>query len=172
MANGKKTGGKNFEPGKSGNPAGRPTVPAELRSAKKAFKQHFDEVALELLTMPFSELKALASEEVALRDKTESFRMAMARVLHKAIGMGDTSRLNFYLDRVIGSVKNQVELSGPDGEPLAPLVAMTSQELTVTLLAIQKQITKETTRCNSLPKQLPPSGSPPASSRRGSRGAS
>lgn len=169
MATGRKTGGRDFKPGQSGNPAGKKAEEPELRAAKKIMKTEFEATMLELLALPYAQLKKLASEADAVQAGTVSLKMALARGLHKSIALGDLSRLTFYLDRLVGPVAKQLELSGRDGEPLQPLVAMSSQELTVTLVAIQKLMKEKEW---NFPQSLPHSSeSPPVSGQRGSRGA-
>ena len=82
-----------FKPGQSGNPAGRP------RTAK------FNEAAREI------------SGEIDKKGNTGAERLA--RYCFKRALRGSTKHLSLFLAYALGRPKQLVEVSGPDGEPIA-----------------------------------------------------
>lgn len=161
MAPGKKSGGKNFQPGQSGNPAGRPaTVSEELREAKKLLRDQFELTVIECAKLTFPELDKLIQDPT-----TPALKLMVASVMVKGVSLGDPGRMSFFLDRLVGPVPKAVELSGAQGQPLSPLMNFTTIELTSMLGEIQKLIKEK--GC-SPQKALPPSASSVASFPRGS----
>lgn len=158
MAKGKKTGGRNFEAGQSGNPQGRPPQPEALREAKRLFRDQFEQLVLDLQGLTLGQLQGVIDDP-----NTPALKLGIATALAKGISLGDTGRMSFFLDRLVGPVPKAVELSGADGQPLPPLVSHTSAELTVLLAEIHSQIKER--KCKASPQSLPPSsaGSPVSS---------
>lgn len=123
MAQGKKTGGKNFKPGESGNPNGRPPVPDDLREARTVNQHEFERVANLYLFMKRPELmKAAEQADLPMLDT-----MVVALMV-AIVNTGDYKRLNFLLERTIGKVKTVVEISGPNGAPIETRVGAYSDE--------------------------------------------
>jgi hypothetical protein len=58
MATGKKTGGRGFKKGQSGNPGGRPALPDEIKAITRETKPQIIEAYYKLATMPFSDFKS------------------------------------------------------------------------------------------------------------------
>lgn len=108
MALGKKTGGRNFKPGVSGNPGGRAKLPPDVAQAKKVTNNQIILILNKLMFAPDREIKA-----VLLNADTPKFERIVARVLERADQFGDHTRLEFLLTRTIGKVKDQVEVSVP-----------------------------------------------------------
>jgi len=111
MAIGKKTGGRNFKPGETGNPNGRPPVPYEIRELRKHNRLEVEETFSKYLRMTAKEL-----EEAAKSPYTSALDGMVIAVIMKAVQNGDQWRLNFLLDRVIGKVPDRV--ADADGQPL------------------------------------------------------
>lgn len=107
---GKKYGGKDWLPGQSGNPAGRPPMPKEVIEAKK-----FNRVALEKLFLEWMDKPAETLQERFKDKTTPALEMMVISIIMSAIRKGDSMKLNFLLDRTVGKVKEQVELSGSIG---------------------------------------------------------
>ncbi len=114
MARGKKTGGRDFLPGNSGNPNGGPPTP-DVREARKANKEQLTLILTKQLVMTRSELQALAANK-----DTPSMELLVASILSRAINTGDYSRATFLFDRAFGKVTDKI---GFDGSVHAALVA-------------------------------------------------
>lgn len=95
MAKGKKSGGRNFEPGHDGGP-GRPPLPVELKEAKALTKAKAFELLNRFLFCTDAELEQVLADPVA----PQLDKMIIA-VIKNGKG-GDTASLGFLLDRTIG----------------------------------------------------------------------
>lgn len=116
MARGKKTGGKDWKPGQSGNPKGPPKVPPEVREARKFNKQVVSTALERVLSMNEAELK-----KFMMNKSQPVIERALAKVLYKAMTQANLSNINFLLDRTIGKVPNNHKVEGMSGH--AGLVA-------------------------------------------------
>jgi hypothetical protein len=94
MAKGKKTGGKNFPPGVSGNPGGRPPLPDDVRIARDAARGEYDRIVARLISVPADQLEALAKNK-----KTPALERAVAKTLYVAGRSGDPRRLEAIVNR-------------------------------------------------------------------------
>jgi hypothetical protein len=97
VAKGKKTGGRDYPKGVSGNPAGRPPVPADLLEARALTSTEFDRIANRLLELTKDELNA-----VLQNPKTPVKILMVARIARSAAWSSDPKRAGFFLDRLIG----------------------------------------------------------------------
>jgi len=104
MAKGKKTGGKDWKPGEGG--PGRPRKPADLVAAQKLTKTEITGKLIKFMAMSVDELAEI------LRDKSlPVLDHFIGRVALLGIHKGDQQRLNFIFERLIGKVKDNVEIS-------------------------------------------------------------
>ena len=94
-----------FKPGQSGNPGGVSRVDREL---KRLSKEEFSEVVSLLLRGSTQELRAL----VASPD-TPAFKKWIANVAILGIQKGDMSTLDSLLNRLLGKVKEEMEVTMP-----------------------------------------------------------
>lgn len=97
-----------FKPGESGNPGGRPKLPADVKEAKK--------LTTNKLILTLNKLLFMTDHEIlkVIRDpKAFKIEKIVARILQKADQQGDASRLNFLLDRTIGKVTEKVQHTLP-----------------------------------------------------------
>lgn len=168
MATGRKTGGKDFVPGQSGNPAGRP-APAgpELRAAKLKLREQFELIVLELAEVNLTQLQAMVEDPTV-----PALKLMVASVMLKGLSLGDPARVTFLLDRLVGPVPKAVELGGVNGEPLPPFLQFDSTALTATLIEVQRIIkAKEKNKCTTglQPGPQQASALPAVSLPRGSR---
>lgn len=118
MARGKKTGGKDFQPGVSGNPNGRPPLTQEVRDFKNATKAEIIAEFKYLWSLTEEQLQEVCGVTVSygedgrevetkLPNDTPVIRKAIAKSFLKAIKHGSLFDLNIILDRVIGKVKDE-----------------------------------------------------------------
>ncbi len=119
----------NFKPGASGNPAGRPGVPLELRNAMKQNRVLFMRELHSLLKTPFNDLSRLADASISGALPTQT--IWLARFLMKASASSDPARANFIVEQAFSPLPKALEVSGPDGAPIAvdPLPDVDSDSL-------------------------------------------
>lgn len=107
MAKGKKTGGRDFQPGHPGM-GGRPRLPADVKAARASNRLLFEQILHKYVHM--------SGEELNRKLKDTSLPMlegVVAKILAKAFNEGDFRRAEFILDRLIGKPVDQ-----PDIPPL------------------------------------------------------
>ena len=108
MARGKKTGGKNWQPGQSGNPKGYKGFPKDLKEARKLNQAELERLVNKYLYFSQEEMDAHVSQP-----DTPMIEHMVASIISLASTKGDQLRLDFILNRLIGKVKDQVELTLP-----------------------------------------------------------
>lgn len=107
MAKGKKTGGRDFQKG-GYQPAvrGKPGVPADLRKASDLTKANLRGLLNKYLWMSKVEIQS------KMRDhNVPMIEMVIASIIFKAAHQGDEKRLTFILDRMIGKVKEEIDIN-------------------------------------------------------------
>lgn len=101
-----------FKPGQSGNPlgigAGRPPIPPELKAATALTKTSFNLILNKYAHA--TEAEVLAAYE---NPKTPIMEAIICKMLLDSKDKGDTHRVEFFADRLIGKVKDEVEISLP-----------------------------------------------------------
>lgn len=99
MAKGKKTGGKNFKPGVITNPNGRPPEGPELKAIKNMSKNELAELFHRVLS---------AKPEDLNNFKGTVLEQWLASIIYQGIKQGDWGRLNPFIERLFGKVKDEV----------------------------------------------------------------
>lgn len=100
MAKGTKTGGRDFEPGVSGNPNGRPPLPADLKATRDLDQAEFERLARGLMRLSRRELNEL------LKDEDAPAQVVMiARIVRSGMWSSDQKRLDFLMTRLVGRPK-------------------------------------------------------------------
>lgn len=100
------TNGVKFKPGQSGNPGGRPKLPEDIREARKMNQLELERIVNKYL---YTTVDAV---DAALKDPaTPMMERMVAMVVSKAAEVGDHTRLDFILSRLIGRVKDQIEIT-------------------------------------------------------------
>lgn len=108
MAKGRKTGGKDFQPGQSGNPNGRPPLPADIKEMRPLNRLECERALTKYLRMSMKGLRLLIEDE-----SLAALDLITIRVILEAHRLGDFMRFDFLLNRLIGKVKDNVEISLP-----------------------------------------------------------
>lgn len=108
----------------SGNPSGRPKEPADLGELRKLTQAQFQRLLFRFVRMPLPDLKRkLENPETPVLD------LMIGRVVFRAIKDGDYKRLDFLLDRMIGKVKEHIEVT--ENAELAELRKLSLSELII-----------------------------------------
>lgn len=97
MAKGKKTGGRNFKPGQSGNPNGRPRTPPEQKALRRFNRSYLEERLNELLMLPPTTLAALKQNRA-----TPMIDLMIIATIERAVESGDYHRVSFLIEQLIG----------------------------------------------------------------------
>lgn len=140
MARGKKTGGRNFKKGQSGNPKGAPKIPEDVKEMRKLKGADYDHLANK-----FMDLKRAALAAIMKDPNSTALEMWLASIFHKGIVEGDIKRLEAILCRTIGKVPQPLQHAGPEGGPIsirAMLPKMSPEEEEAYLKKIQARINR------------------------------
>lgn len=106
MPRGQKFGGRDFPVGHPGGP-GRPPVLPELKNTPRFSRDDFNRMATQIL---FSNRARLA--EILAKPDSNNLEIAIAKVVDKIQVHGDYNRLDGLLNRLIGTVKHDINLTG------------------------------------------------------------
>lgn len=106
MPKGIKAGGRDFVKGVSGNPKGRPPLPGDLKEIKKMSPALVSAVISKFSSMPENDLAHYLKSP-----GTPMFELTIGSIYAKALREGDYMRLNFLLERCVGKVKEQIDVS-------------------------------------------------------------
>jgi hypothetical protein len=116
VAKGKKTGGRNFPPGQSGNPKGPIPLPEDIKAARKLTPIEFERAVNKFLFWDRDALK-----EAVKDPKTAALDAWVITIILRATAKGDERPMSFLLERLIGKVKERIEHTAGEGEPLVIL---------------------------------------------------
>lgn len=103
---GKKTGGRDFEPGNAGGP-GRPELLPQVREFKKWGKENTSRMLTKVGSMTYPELESLLQKPTW----ANVLELAVGSVLMRAIEHGEHQGIEWLLNRTIGPVKHEVEVT-------------------------------------------------------------
>lgn len=130
MAKGKKTGGRDFQPGQSGNPSGRPPEPEDIKKARSLTKNEYTRIANKYLWMDLESF----GKELKRKDLSMFEKAVMQMIQHAAAGC--ERRFEQILARMIGKPRDKMEVTLPqpfivryaDGSKAAELGASVREE--------------------------------------------
>lgn len=109
MTKGRKTGGKDFTPGnKVSQGKGRPPLPEDVKQGRKINQTELERVINKLLYVDRAGL-----QEIIKTPDIPMIEIIAASILAQAAQKGDHVRLEFILQRMIGKVKDQLEVTMP-----------------------------------------------------------
>lgn len=108
MPKGKKVGGKDWEPGESGNPNGRPKLSEDLKKIRALTNKQLKEVGDFLLLGTRATLT-----EVSQNPESSLLQVWLSSVCITGIKKGDMGALNALLDRLVGKVTDKVQHTLP-----------------------------------------------------------
>lgn len=101
MAKGFKTGGRDWKPGETGH-----QLPSDLRRARRLNKVEFERIANKYMYSTKDDiLKAMNDPNVP------AVEVAVCKVIVEAAKHGDTKRLSFLFDRLLGKPKETIDLN-------------------------------------------------------------
>lgn len=106
MAKGKKTGGKNFRPGQSGNQRGAPVLPADIVEARKLNRTELERVLNKYIYMTKAEIVRAAQSP-----DTPAMELMIASLISKGTNEGDPRRLGFLFEYLGFIVTKKVDMS-------------------------------------------------------------
>lgn len=137
MAKGRKTGGRNFRKGQSGNPKGPIPLPEDIREARKVTQIDFERIANKYLFARKDEIAKASADP-----NTPVIELMISSIIHKAVVEGDERRLEFLLSRLIGKIVQPVAHSGPDGGPIPvqSYSGLTDEEVALRIHKIQARL--------------------------------
>ena len=113
MAKGRKTGGRDFKVGHKMAKGGAAHNP-DLKRIRKLTQSEVAEIGSMILELNLKQLIDIKTETGA-----KALKVWIASIVARAISKGDAQALNALLDRIVGKVKDKIEMSGPDGGPIA-----------------------------------------------------
>lgn len=96
----KKSGGRDFPKGVSGNPAGRPPAPPDLREAKELRKQEFQSLIFKYMDCTLDQIT-----DAAKNPATTIKELIILKFIEKALKDADVARYNLLIDRSIGQLE-------------------------------------------------------------------
>jgi hypothetical protein len=120
--------GKPFKAGESGNPAGRPPIPADIRALKEQRKREVQEFLCAVYVKPIGEI-----EEIGKSKTVPMLQRILANFMRQADKTRDEKRVRLLLELAIG-LKGQSEDTPPAFVPLVPL---SGEQLTKALDALK-----------------------------------
>lgn len=98
---GSKKNATSFKKGQSGNPAGRPLLPAEIKSARQV-----NQIELERIINHVAYLNTEDVKKLTKSDEAPALLVGVAKIVEKMFKYGDLWAANFILDRMIGRPNN------------------------------------------------------------------
>lgn len=114
MAKGRKTGGKNWPKGQSGNPKGRPKLPDEIKEARKLSVKKIIEMFSKYLLMTEAEFEKVDRTNLTLLE------VWFLKNIDTAMQKGNHAVFDKILDRIIGRSFMGVKIELPHEGAITP----------------------------------------------------
>lgn len=106
MAKGKKTGGRNFPKGVSGNPDGRPVLPPIVKQFRRLTKEIVEDVGSIIL-----EANESALFEIVHDPNSSALKKWIASAALNGMQIGDMDSLDKLLNRIIGKASEKKDVT-------------------------------------------------------------
>lgn len=104
-----------YKPGQSGNLKGKPKLAPEVKQIRNLTIEKFHDLVNKYFYLSLDELKAFNN------NNTPSLDLMVIHIITECIKKGDYSRLDFFLNRLIGPVKHKPDPVNED-RPNGPIV--------------------------------------------------
>lgn len=129
-----------FKKGQSGNPLGARLHNPELRAIKRLTRAEVAEIGTLIVSKNITKLKAIVKDAQKNPDSAHSaLKVWIAMVALKGMTKGDAHAMDVLLNRLVGKVKDEIELTGKEGGPIRQLVGqMTPEERKAELNRLKK----------------------------------
>lgn len=106
MAKGKKTGGRDFQPGHPGM-GGRPPIPEDIRRAMRLNRTEFQRILFKYTALTGPEINAaIVNKNIPITE------LIVAKILAKAFNEGDPRRFQLIIDHLVGTPRPPEDLPG------------------------------------------------------------
>ena len=113
-----------IQKGEVRNPKGRPALPPEAREVRKMTTEEIIIIGTKLFDLSIKELRKIArSQTLPVKE------VALAKVLVQSIKYGDVKRLDTVFNRVVGKVKDVLELAGHVGVGIGKYDGLSLEEI-------------------------------------------
>lgn len=110
-----------FKPGQSGNPAGQQKHNPEIKALRRMTHAEIAEVGSLIVAGDVPTLKHIVKSSIGKDSESKEhsvLKVWFASCALKAISKGDSNSLNVLLDRIVGKVKTEIEMTGAGGGPM------------------------------------------------------
>lgn len=97
---------KPFEKGNRMNPGGKPKVPDDIKEMRKLTSVELERIINKLIHSDISELSLMLKEK-----KDTVIVLMVARLLHDVLSKGDHQKYSLMVDRLVGKIKEQIEVT-------------------------------------------------------------
>lgn len=105
-----------WKPGQSGNPGGRIPLPPEVKRFKRTTHRQITEMLAKYWNMEEAEVKRIIKDP-----KTPAGERIFANIFLGAMSKPDTNLSTFILDRLVGKVKDEINITSDRDEDLAEI---------------------------------------------------
>lgn len=110
MARGKKTGGRDFKPGQVANPLGAGAGDPVMKAIRRLTHAQLAEVGCLIIEQNPEKLKDIMKDPAST-----SIKVWFAAICLKGIQKGDAHAMDVLMNRIVGKVKEKVDLTSSDG---------------------------------------------------------
>ena len=99
--------GRRWKKGESGNVKGQPVLPEEYKVLRRMTKAELADVGNEILKGGIEQINVLLKDK-----KTPVLKLMVATIAAKIIKQGDMHAFDILMNRLVGKVKDEMQISG------------------------------------------------------------